>query len=196
MKPGRPSSVINKLRIEKKKQLTFNEIVSRARKQTKRHVRKVKPILKQTFFVETVGTLIDYDKPSHDIALQAVKLYARTMYSDPEAALEFAAIARAHGGASLAAAMEMCWQSTEDYVIRCPELLPKYAAQIDSKKALANAEYYIYKLLGQGKSLAEMSKILGRTQHSINRTIGNIKKKLKIRTLNQIRIHSQTVGKI
>lgn len=200
MDVGRPKLLSKFLKIEKKRPLSFNDIVATTRKKTKRHVRRVKPILRQTFFIDTAATLIDYTQSDKNIAAQAAKLYSRTMYRQPEQALEFAAIAYEYamkaGEPEFAEAMNSCWEITQEYVIRSPDILPEHAAKIDSKKILSNTQYHVYKLLGQGKSIAEIAKMLGRTMHGVTFTVRHIKKRLKIRTLNQVRIHSRTVGKL
>lgn len=186
------------LKTTKKRQLTFNQIVAKKPKRSYRAQRKIAPILRQTFFIETAEGLIDYTQPASNIALQAAILYARTMYLQPEYALEFAAIAHKYAeqvsDMQFAEAMQKCWQATQDYVLYNKITLPVKALGIDPRKQLGNAEYYIYSMLGKGKSVAEIAKILGRTMLGVNATITNIRKKIKVKTIQQVRIHSRDIG--
>lgn len=189
---------IKLLKPTKKKQLTFNQLTAKKPKRSYRASRKDKAILKQTFFIETADSLIDYNQPASNIALQAAKLYAQTMYNQPEYALEFAAIAHRYADAAsdvyLAKTMEVFWQSTQDYLLHSKIILPQQALGVDPRKQFGDTEYHVYSLLGKGKSTTEIAKMLGRTMFAVGSTIVRIKRKLKIKTIQQIRIHSRDIG--
>lgn len=202
-------SALRRAQIKEQERQTIMNIIARRKRQNayKDSIREKvtrptnnHPILKQTYFVITDKGLIDYTKDDLNIAIQAIGFYNDLTDDNPEAALEFAAIAAEYaekaGNSQLAEAMRRGYEATLFKITTSPAILPRNAVDIDPKKVLSTAEFRLYMMLAEGIPQAEICKEMGWKMGTICWEVGTIKRKIKVKSIVQIRTHAKARGLI